>query len=363
MKEASHNNEYLFRPTRPAFPSAHDMPLLPPVKQFVTNTGVRIYRIPCDVFPKLSGRVYLLLGLDVPTLVDAGSGAEKCTQQLFEGIEQVRTEFGETFELADLGRVVLTHAHIDHFGGLPEIVRRTGAEVAVHELDQRAVSAYDERAVRGRHAFDRFLRQAGVETHRRGGILDEFGYFKGLVESVPVTHELADGETLDGIRVIHTPGHSPGHVCLVVGNILIAGDHILSRTVSQLWPESVAAWTGLGHYLDSVQKIAQNGPYELLLSGHEPVIHDLDERLEQIRSAHSRRLDRLIDILHHSPRAMTVEEISERMYSRQQGYPALLALTDVGARVEHLEQRGRIVIDNLEDVMEEACPVLRYRLA
>ncbi len=59
---------------------------------------------------------------------------------------------------------------------------------------------------------------------------------------------------------------------------------------------------------------------------------------------------------------MTVDELSERMYSRQQGYPALLALTDVGARVEHLEQRGRIVITNLQEVGDEASPVLRYGL-
>ena len=270
------------------------MTLLPPVKQFLTNTGVRIYRISCDVLPRLSGRVYLLLGQDVPTLVDAGSGTDVCTAQLFEGLERVRGEFGEAFELGNLGRVILTHAHIDHFGGLPEVVRRTGAEVAVHELDQRAVSAYDERAVRSRYAFDRFLRQAGVETQRRAAVLDEFGYFKGRIPSVPVTHPLVDGETLDGIQVIHTPGHSPGHVCLVVGNMLLAGDHILSRTVSQLWPESVAAWTGLGHYLESVEKVARGGPYDLLLSGHEPVIHDLRERLDQIHQAHSRRLDRLI---------------------------------------------------------------------
>ena len=339
------------------------MPLLPPVKHFVSDTGVCIYRIPCDVFPNLSGRVYLLLGLDVPTLVDAGSGTEKCTRQIFEGFERVRSEFGESFDLSELGRVVLTHSHLDHFGGLPEIIRRSGAEVAVHELDQRAVSAYDERAVRSRYAFDHFLRQSGVEDDRRTAILDEFGYFKGRIEDVPVARELVDGDEIEGIRVIHTPGHSPGHICLAVGNLLLAGDHILSRTVSQLWPESVSAWTGLGHYLDSVEKVARSGTYELILSGHEPVIHDLDERLKEIYSAHSRRLERLIEILRRGDGPMTVDEISERMYSRQRGFPALLALTDVGARVEHLEQRGKVVIANLAEAAEQVHSVLRYGLA
>ncbi|MHB8901693.1 MAG: hypothetical protein ACYC6Y_23305, partial [Thermoguttaceae bacterium] len=129
-----------------------------------------------------------------------------------------------------------------------------------------------------------------------------------------------------------------------------------------LWPESVAAWTGLGHYLQSVDKVAGQGPWRLILSGHEPVIEDLGQRVVQIHEAHQRRLDRLLEIVGGSAFPMTVDEISDRMYSRQRGYPALLALTDVGARVEHLEQLGRIVIADLEQMAEESCPVLRYRL-
>ena len=117
--------------------------------------------------------------------------------------------------------------HIDHFGGLSEIIRRTDAEVAIHPLDQRAVAAYDERAMRSRYAFDRFLRQAGVEASRRAAVLDEFGYFKGRIQSVAVARPLCDGDILDGLRIIHTPGHSPGHVCLAMGNLL--------------WPE-ITSW-------------------------------------------------------------------------------------------------------------------------
>ncbi|MGI6416845.1 MAG: MBL fold metallo-hydrolase [Thermoguttaceae bacterium] len=339
------------------------MPTLPPVKQFPSDTGARVYRISCDVLPLLSGRVYLILGTDTPTLVDTGSGSGICTSQIFQGLEEVRTRFGEAFSWRDLGRVVLTHAHIDHFGGLPEIVRRTGAEVAVHALDRRAVEAYDERAARSNFAFDRFLRQAGVPGDRRREVLAEFGYVKGRIESVAVNRELADGENAGPFRVIHTPGHSPGHVCLAVGDILLAGDHILAKTVSQLWPESVAACTGLGHYLDSLEKIERCGPFRLVMGGHEPVIHDLAQRLEEIRAAHQRRLERLIEILSGAPEPLCVDQLSERMYSRQRGYPALLALTDVGARVEHLEQLGRITIADIDQLSEQPCPVFRYRPA
>ncbi len=70
------------------------MPVLPPVKKFVSQTGVRIYRIPCQVLPALSARVYLLLGAGPPTLVDTGSGLEMSTRHILAGVGTVRQEFG-----------------------------------------------------------------------------------------------------------------------------------------------------------------------------------------------------------------------------------------------------------------------------
>ena len=72
------------------------MPHLPPVSRFESNTGVRIYRIPCRVFETLSARVYLLLGAGPVTLVDTGSGLELCNRDILAGLETVRREFGES---------------------------------------------------------------------------------------------------------------------------------------------------------------------------------------------------------------------------------------------------------------------------
>ena len=72
------------------------MPKLPPVKRFEASNGVRVYRIPCQVFDYLSARVYLLLGAGPPTLVDTGSGQGESTAQILAGLKTVRTEFGES---------------------------------------------------------------------------------------------------------------------------------------------------------------------------------------------------------------------------------------------------------------------------
>jgi glyoxylase-like metal-dependent hydrolase (beta-lactamase superfamily II) len=339
------------------------MPRLPAVKRFLSNSGVRVYRIACSVFPEFSGRVYLLLGTPQATLIDTGSGQGPSTGQILAGLETVRTEFGEAFRPRDIRRILITHAHIDHVGGLAEIVRLTGAAVGAHPLDSRIISAYNERAAALKSSFARFLRQAGVEPERRKMVLGTFGHVKDRVASVPVDFALADGDRFDQVRVIHTPGHSPGHVCLAVGNILVAGDHLLARTVSQQWPESVTPYTGLGHYLESLEKIARIEEIELVLGGHEPPIYNVRERIEEIRTIHARRLDRVLDIAGSAKAPPTIDEIAERMYSRPEGFQAMLAVCDVGARVEYLDQRGRLAIANAEECEGRHEPVYRYRPA
>ena len=336
------------------------MPRLPAVKRFVSDTGVRVYRMACEVMPMLTGRVYLLLGAGPPTLVDTGSGEGPSTGQILDGFESVRTDFAERVRPSDVGRILLTHAHLDHLGGLAELVRLTGAEVGVHPLDSRIVSAYNERAAVSNRAFGRFLRQAGVEAERRGDVLSRFGFTPDRLGNVRVDFPLRDGDQLDGLRFIHTPGHSPGHVCIAVGDILLAGDHVLARTIPQQWPESVAAYTGLGHYLDSLEKIERMSGIHIILGGHEPPIRNVGHRIYEIRKSHHRRLDRLLELLREAPCPLSIAEITEQMYGRPEGFYAMLALTDVGARVEYLDQRGGLTIANFDDAGSEESPVYRY---
>jgi glyoxylase-like metal-dependent hydrolase (beta-lactamase superfamily II) len=161
---------------------------------------------------------------------------------------------------------------------------------------------------------------------------------------------LEDGDELDGLRIIHTPGHSPGHVCIGVGNVLLSADHVLARTLPHQWVESAAPYTGLGHYLESLDKIARLPGFELALAAHEQVIHEPYRRIESIRAAHRRRLDRLLELLRAADRPMSLYEIILETYPEVSGFRAVLAMTDVGSRVEFLHQRGQLAVVNLDEV-------------
>jgi glyoxylase-like metal-dependent hydrolase (beta-lactamase superfamily II) len=337
------------------------MTALPAIKRFDSNTGVRIYRIPVDFLPDLSGRVHLLLGAGPPTLVDTGSGRPEPMRQILAGIDTVRTEFGEPVRVSDVRRIIITHAHLDHFGGLAQLLSYTRAEVVTHPFSRRFLEAYEERAVVTNQRMDAFLRAAGTPPQRRGELVYSLGYHPQRVPSVPVDRVMDDGDELDGLRFHHTPGHDAGHVCIQAGELLLAGDHILARTVSQQWPESTGPYTGLGHYLESLQKIRRVQGLSLALPGHEPPIPNLVQRIDEIRASHLRRLDRLLGILADSPQGLSIDEAAARMYTQQKGFVALLAVTDVGSRIEYLDQRGQLSIANLDEVDGVAEPVYRYR--
>jgi glyoxylase-like metal-dependent hydrolase (beta-lactamase superfamily II) len=181
------------------------------------------------------------------------------------------------------------------------------------------------------------------------------------MRSVPVAVTLDEDNPPEGVRVIHTPGHSPGHVCVLVGDILLCGDHILARTIPQQWPESLAAYTGLRYYLQSLEKTRRLHGVTVALGGHEPPIRNLRHRIEEILAAQRRRLQRVVDIATGGLPPVSVAEIAQRIYSQQRGFYELLALIDVGSRVEYLERRGCLEIVDFDDARRNGSSAYRYR--
>jgi glyoxylase-like metal-dependent hydrolase (beta-lactamase superfamily II) len=333
---------------------------MPTISKFTSNSGVRIYRIPCQVFETLSARVYLLLGAGPPTLLDAGSSLAASTEQILAGIEAVHNVFGEAVRPGDVRRVIVSHGHVDHIGGLPALLRSVPAQVAVHPLDSAAVASGRAHIVASTVRLNAFFRRAGVEATRRGELIKASPYRWASNENVPVSLRLEDGDELDGLRILHTPGHSPGHVCIVAGNVLLSGDHILSQTLPHLWPESAAAYTGLGHYLESIAKIERTPGIELTLAAHEQVISDIYGRIKTIRSAHRRRLGRMLELLDKAGQPLSIYEIAQQSYPEVTGFRAVLAVTDVGSRVEYLQQRGELTVANLDEIERDENAVYRY---
>jgi glyoxylase-like metal-dependent hydrolase (beta-lactamase superfamily II) len=331
----------------------------PGLQRFETDHGARVYRIPLEVFPGFWGFAHLVVADGFRALVDCGSGLDASNTGLDRGLAAVSETYGEDAGWQRLTHVLITHGHIDHFGGLPFVRTRTDAPVGVHELDRRVLTRYEERVRLVTLRLRAYLVEAGVEAEQQAAILELYRVHKQLFSSVPVdlTYE-AEGMRLGPLTFTHVPGHCPGQVVMQIDDLLLAGDHVLSGITPHQSPESLSDNTGLGHYLESLERVRPLAVgVRWTLGGHQDPVRDLAARLGEIRSAHEHRLQAVLELL-DEPR--TISEIAARLFPDVRGYNVLLALEETGAHVEYLAQRAQIGWENL-DATDGGCPVpLRY---
>lgn len=327
--------------------------------RFVTGAGRIIYSFRVRSFPTLVNNIYIIDDGEGLILVDCGSGMPQANAELAAGFSAVSDAFGRAVSLADISTILITHGHIDHFGGLNFVRQHTNAPIGVHILDRRVLSNHEERVVFSYRRLETFLESAGVSAEQREALMSVYLFAKTYYRSTPVQFLLEEGQpTIGGIGVYHVPGHCPGQVCLAVDDVLLTADHVLSRITPHQAPESITHHMGLSHYLDSLGKIAALTDYRLGLGGHEEPIDDIPGRIGDIRHAHDERLGKIADIC-REPKS--ISEISRELFGRVDSYHVLLALEETGAHVEYLHQRGELVAANLEEIERTSHPVVQYR--
>ncbi len=326
------------------------------LKRFETNTGRIIYSFPVQSFPGLVNNIMIITDGEQRILVDCGSGLPQANDELLRGITAVSAQYDASISLKTIDTILITHGHIDHFGGLPFVRQFTDAPVGIHLLDRRVLSNHEERIVFASNRLELFLESSGVSEKHRKELMQVYLFSKNYYRSIPVQFLLAEGTpTVGDIGVYHVPGHCPGQVCLMVDDIMLTADHVLSRTTPHQAPESITNNMGLGHYLDSLTKIEQVDGIRLALGGHEAEMGDVYGRIHAIKQSHDSRLNKILDIC-RTPKS--IADISRDLFGSVQSYHVLLALEETGAHVEYLYQRGELVAANLEEIEMTSHPVV-----
>ncbi len=190
--------------------------------------------LPLDWAPG-STQVYLIEGQPL-TLIDTGVATATSRAALTAALESLG------LGLADIERVVVTHAHRDHFG-LVEGLREAGAdlECCVHEADANRVEDYD-RVLRARIAeMTPLLVSFGVPEELARRLAQErlAAARLDVAEAVPtrVDRRLVEGDEIAWkdwrLTVLHTPGHTPGHIALedASAGLLFAGDQVMAQAI------------------------------------------------------------------------------------------------------------------------------------
>lgn len=156
--------------------------------------------IHCIYGRNYDSNIYIITGKH-PTIVDCGTGLHASF---------VEKKIAKIIDLTEIEQIILTHEHFDHCGGVKDLYQKGNktAKIIAH-LDA------SEKIERGDSGFARLL----------GGVMPK----------MPVDEKVRDGDLLivgdDSFRVLHTPGHTPGSMCLYSQQTksLISGDTVFSH--------------------------------------------------------------------------------------------------------------------------------------
>lgn len=337
------------------------------VQRFRTRAGISIYLIEAETFPGHVNNLYLIDarvrlggGMHDITLLDAGSQMDSTRRDLDRARAVLGHLFGQPGLLDQARHVVISHGHIDHFGGVGEWKQR-GVHVYAHPFDARVLTRFGERLIETSVYMRTFMREAGCSPEVTAELFTMHTAEKRMFQPVPVDDELYDGQDFHGMRVHHVPGHCPGQVMLQVDNVLLTADHLLARITPNQSPERITPWTGLDHYLTSLARtraLVETAGIDLALGGHEDPIRRPAERVRETMEFHHQRLRRILELCEADH---TIVEICAALFGQQTGYGRLLGLSEAAAHVEYLSRRGYLQIANIEDLLKPEPPAIRYR--
>lgn len=307
-----------------------------------------IWRIPLPVpFPPGWVNAYVLHGADGWSLVDCGMGTRPSDAALVAGL----VALGITF--ADLHTLVLTHAHPDHIGAAGDITSEMRVPRVLMLADEatRMYEIWQARAV-GDFAQMRAMLMAGglpADDAEAGleGLLRLAQRMRLPTRDAIVSVHDDEVVTLgDRVwRIIWTPGHAEGHICLVSGNVLLAGDHILPTISPNVGLAPQRRPDPIQDYLDGLTRIAALQLHEpLVLPGHGQPFARLPERIAELRSSYERRSTAIAAAIAQQAAPMTGLQIADIIFAGRlnNGDDRRLALGETMAHLEHLRLQGRI---------------------
>ena len=289
------------------------------------------------------GPINIYLVVDDPiTLVDTGPKTDEAIAALRE---QLR---GLGFKTEDIKRIVLTHTHEDHCGLAGTLQRESGARVHVHEWEFQNISTHRHTRVN-----PDLLERAGApseELERMAARYQLIHHFADAVEDVEAYRDEQEFVFASGaLRVVHTPGHTPGSSCLLreSNRLMLAGDTILKN----ITPNPVLnrdpidpnrRFPSLGEYLVSLARIRTLAP-TLIRTSHGADVTDYEEHFHRlVRHIH----DRLAKVISLVPKeGVTAWEMSKLVFPKASDINRFLAVSESVANLDLAVAEGKLRIE------------------
>ena len=218
----------------------------------------------------IGARVTVLLEQDEVILVDSGLPGSR--RVIIRGLSDCG------LSLDRVSRIIITHAHPDHYGGLAELVVGTGIGVVVHELEADII----EGNVPAPSPF----------RSRLLGALARPALSRLIGGPVRVDQRLIDGDLIPfptEIRAIHLPGHTPGSIGLYLPEkgVVIAGDALQYKFGRRLYPPAPGVTQCSRTAMRSLEKLLSLDFDTICFSHFPPLRKDAKGALDRLLERHS----------------------------------------------------------------------------
>lgn len=209
------------------------------------------------VVPNVVANTYILVDIDGLTIID--TGLPRSEKKILGYISSL----GKSVQ--DVKHIIITHADLDHFGGLAALQKTSGARTYASRIEADAI------------AKGRSSREIARKRFSLRRIL--FTLLSLFIKATPfqVDEIIAESRTLPilgGLQVVETPGHTPGHISLFAPSvgILFCGDSMISDEKGLHGSRPGITWDET-RARESERKQAGLGA-QIVCAGHGPVVRD-----------------------------------------------------------------------------------------
>lgn len=302
----------------------------------MSSPAVLPLRIPNPFF---EGRneVYVIMG-DPITIIDTGIA----TQVAFDRLAQKLGEHQIT--LRDIGRVILTHKHIDHIGNAWRIQLASGAEIMIHQSEVPSIVDTDAGGDRFRELIAERMQTWGVAVEDRPD--DNTSQSTGWEIQPAAAVGLQDGQIIDlgngQLEVIHTPGHTYGSICLRLGRQIFTGDHVLADTSPNIGGGDMRQTGLLKHFLNSLERMIQLAPkIDTVFPGHGDPFADLESKCRSLARHHRKRLEQLESIVKNKGE-VSIYETAVALFGKLSDHHLFLGCAEAQSHLEYLVDQGKL---------------------
>jgi glyoxylase-like metal-dependent hydrolase (beta-lactamase superfamily II) len=267
-------------------------------KPFPHLENIHAVVIPFVGFPDLITANVYVLGRGPLTLIDAGP-------KIKGSMDFLRRELNNIgFDFKDIEKIIVTHGHVDHFGLAARIREAAGHAVGIlaHPEEKWRMSTENFEAGLWSQEVNDFMVMAGTPEEDIEEARKRFRNLRNLAEPLDEVDFLEEGEEFEGcgfcLKVIHTPGHTAGSMCLLESQsgILFTGDtiikHISPNPVVEPRRKDLRdpSYQSLAAYLGTLDKL-KSLDVDLVFPGHGEYVRDLRGIIQTYLTHHEERMD------------------------------------------------------------------------